>query len=123
MKAQVKFVDYSGEMLHQLKSNVSALMIAWGQESVGSIVDNMEKGYGKPIRDTGNLMRDVQYVPENSKPQSVDVGNTLPYSLFIHEVTRRIKTARHYIRDALLGGSFKKRLLDLAVKILPQNMK
>jgi hypothetical protein len=118
----IVFKDNSKEVLDTLHSNVGRLMTAWGQESVGLIVDNMESGYGKPIRVTGDLMRDVQYAPDNSKPDSVDVGNTLPYSVFVHEGTRRIKTPRHYVRDALLSAKAKNSLKALAKQILPEKL-
>ena len=56
------------------------------------------------IRDTGELMRDVSYEVERSGKDTVDVGNSLEYGIFIHEGTSRLDS-RPYIRDALINGS------------------
>lgn len=56
------------------------------------------------IRDTGELMRDVSYEVERSGKDTVDVGNSLEYGIFIHEGTSRLES-RPYIRDALNNGA------------------
>lgn len=48
-------------------------------------------------------MRDVQYKPQNSSQDTVDVGNTLEYSIPVHEGTSRMK-GRPYIKDGIEGG-------------------
>lgn len=116
----VQYRDNSQQVRSQLKRNVRKLMTAWGQEGVGLTVEQMESGYGKPIRDTGNLMRDVSYAVENSGPQSVDVGNTLDYGKYVHDGTSKM-AGRPYLRDGLLGG--KKRLQAIAEEILPEGFR
>lgn len=116
---QVRFDDNSAAVLNRMQQNVRKLMTAWGQEGVGLTVEQMESGYGKPIRDTGNLMRDVSYAVENSGPDSVDVGNTLDYSLYVHDGTSKM-AGRAYLQDGLLGG--RSRLRKIAEEILPEGM-
>lgn len=102
-----------------MQRNVRKLMTAWGQEGVGLTVEQMESGYGKPIRDTGNLIRDVSYAVENSGPDSVDIGNTLEYGPYVHDGTRKM-AGRPYLRDGLIGGT--DRLREIAEEILPEGM-
>ena len=97
----VKFNDNSRDVLDRMKRNKAAALDAVGIKAVGLIVRNMERGYGKPIRQTGDLMRDVS--SEVADENTVKVGNTLKYSLFVHEGTRKMR-GRAYIRDALLNG-------------------
>lgn len=105
------------QVLAQLDRNVQKLLTAWGEEGVSLTVEQMESGYGKPIRDTGNLIRDVSYAVENSGPNSVDIGNTLHYGPYVHEGTYKM-AGRAYLRDGLIGG--KGRLQDVAEEILPE---
>lgn len=116
---QFRIKDNAQEVLRQMRHNVRDLMTAWGQEGVGLTVEQMESGYGKPIRDTGNLMRDVSFAVENSGPDSVDVGNTLEYAPYVHDGTYKM-AGRPYLKDGLLGG--RNRLLKIAEEILPQGM-
>lgn len=94
----VKFIDNSDDVLRKMKENEYVATKAVGIKAVGLIVRNMKSGYGKPIRKTGDLMRDVSYGQVDEK--TVNVGNTLDYSLFVHEGTRKMG-ARHYITDAI----------------------
>ena len=100
----VKFIDNSGKVMQQFQRNKAKATAAVGIKAVGLIVRQMESGYGKPIRQTGDLMRDVSFdvVDENM----VNVGNTLDYSLFVHEGTRKM-AARNYITDSLTTDNGK----------------
>ena len=117
----VKLIDNSSSVKDQLGKNVQTALMAIGTEAVALIRAQMESGYGKPIRDTGNLMRDVQFAVENSEPNSVDVGNTLEYAKYVHDGHNghsiRLKDGswitlpggytpgRPYLKDALLNGT------------------
>ena len=116
---QIKITDNSPNILAQMQRNIRKLMTAWGQEGVGLTVEQMESGYGKPIRDTGNLIRDVSYAVENSGPDSVDIGNTLEYGPYVHDGTRKM-AGRPYLGDGLFGGA--DRLRATAEEILPEGM-
>lgn len=98
---KTEFKDNSREVFDTYNKNKAAALDAIGIKAVGLIVDNMQRGYGKPIRQTGDLMRDVSFEPISD--DALNVGNTLKYSLFVHEGTRKMK-GRAYMRDALLKG-------------------
>lgn len=83
---------------------------AMGNTAADLVRDNMESGYGKPIRDTGALIADVA---SQVNGDVAEVGNTLYYSLFVHEGTRKM-SARHYINDAILNDQAKKKIADAA---------
>lgn len=106
------FVDNSTEVQAQMDVNVTRALEALGVAAVGLIVNNMQMGYRTPIRDTGSLMRDVQYhVSINEKTTAV--GNTLHYGPYVHDGTRYI-TGRPYITDGLTKPSAKMRLKTVA---------
>lgn len=112
VKAEVTFVDNSKNVEAQMSSNISRALDALGVEAVGMIVKQMEKGYGKPIRLTGNLMRDVQYHASINNKE-VAVGNTLSYAPFVHDGTIKMRK-REYITDALTRSDNKQRLKQVA---------
>lgn len=93
----VKFNDYSDEVIRILKANEAAAMAAVGIKAVNLILWQMRQGYGKPIRQTGDLQRDVSFEAVDDK--TVNVGNTLEYAVYVHEGTRKM-AARNYITDA-----------------------
>lgn len=112
IKAEVRFVDNSKNVEAQMSANISRALDALGVEAVGMIVKQMEKGYGKPIRLTGNLMRDVQYHASINNKE-VAVGNTLSYAPFVHDGTQKMHK-REYITDALTRTANKQRLKQVA---------
>lgn len=83
--AGVKVTDNSGQVKQQMRQNVKAALTAMGITGVGLVNRQMQSGYGKPIRDTGDLMRDVSFEVEASGPDSVDIGNSLNYATPVHE--------------------------------------
>lgn len=103
MAVKVKLTDNSKSVLNQMSGNVEAALDAMGTAAVGMIVRQMQSGYGKPIRQTGDLMRDVQYEVDPIR-QITRVGNTLNYSIFVHDGTRRMR-GRPYMTDGLAGKS------------------
>ena len=84
-----------------LRDNVFAALNAAGAEAVSLIRDNMENGYGAPIRKTGALMADVH--AGTPKKDSIEVGNSLYYAPYVHEGTSKM-AGRPYNRDAILNG-------------------
>ena len=117
MPVKVVFKDNSDKVLTQLEGNKKAALNAMGIKAVNLILWQMRQGYGKPIRQTGDLQRDVSYEVENSGKDTVDVGNTLKYAPYVHDGTYKM-AARPYIRDALTGESHKKQLHDVAENAL-----
>ena len=100
----VKFTDNSVKVKQMIEQNKMAALQAMGVKAVGLIVTQMQSGYGKAIRDTGDLMRDVNFEVERSKMDTVDVGNSLEYAPFVHDGTHKM-AARPYIRDAIQNGA------------------
>ncbi len=95
----------------RLRTNVFAALNAAGDKAVSLIRDNMEKGYGMPIRKTGALMADVHAgTPKND---SIEVGNSLYYAPYVHEGTSKM-AGRPYNRDALMNGqdAIKEKIAD-----------
>ena len=97
----VKFDDHSPEAKAKLEQNVKAALYAIGQKGVELTLGQMESGYGKPIRQTGDLMRDVQY--DMRGENTVAIGNSLEYAPFVHDGTYKM-AGRPYLRDAIMGG-------------------
>lgn len=99
-----ELIDYRKEVLDQMNANANRASKAVGVAAVGMVVKQMQSGYGKPIRRTGDLMRDVNYEAEDGETKyTISIGNSLDYAKFIHEGTSRIR-GRAYIRDALMNG-------------------
>lgn len=115
MKIELK--NNAIKVMNTLNGNVNAALQAMGVEAVGMIVDQMQEGYGAPIRQTGDLMRDVNYEVERSGPNTVDVGNSLFYGPFVHEGTRKM-AGRPYIKDALTSPTNVETLQDVAAQEL-----
>lgn len=100
----VKFIDHSEQVKAQMAANKKAALAAMGLKAVELTINQMQSGYSRRIWQTGDLQRDVNHQVENSAPDTVDVGNSLFYAPFVHEGTR-FMDARHYIRDAIMGGA------------------
>ena len=115
MAVQVRITDNSDRVRSQMRGNVKKALTAMGVEAVHLIVNKMQAGYGKPIRQTGDLMRDVSYEVDRSGENTVDVGNTLEYGKYVHDGTYKMR-GRPYIRDALNEGGTA--LLNVAANAL-----
>lgn len=112
MAVRVKLNDNSRAVFRQLDGNVSAALYAMGVKAQNMILYQMRQGFGKPIRQTGDLQRDVQFEVDNAE-QCVRVGNTLNYAPYVHEGTRKM-AARPYIQNALTGESHVQQLQKVA---------
>lgn len=106
MAVRVTFTDNSNKVLTKMEGNTQAALDAMGTACVGYVVGQMQRGYGKPIRQTGDLMRDVRYEVGRSSPDTVDVGNSLKYAPFVHDGTSRMK-GRAYLRDGITSNASK----------------
>lgn len=101
--AEVRITNNTDKIMAQFRLNMKAALQAIGVKAVNLTLQKMKSGYGRPIRKTGDLMRDVTYEVENGLADSVDVGNTLHYATFVHDGTRKM-AGRPYLRDAIIGG-------------------
>lgn len=116
MATQVKLKDNSKIILKTMDGNVEAALSAMGTKAVNLILWQMRQGYGKPIRITGDLQRDVQYEVDTGA-QVVRVGNTLNYAKHVHDGTSRMN-GRPYITDGLTGEGHAKQLKAVAESAL-----
>ena len=89
---------------HKNRSHGKKYINVFGQKLKNDAFVGSDGGTHTAIRDTGELMRDVSYEVERSGKDTVDVGNSLEYGIFIHEGTSRLES-RPYIRDALNNGA------------------
>lgn len=112
MAGQVIFDDNSKRVLTQMDDNVERALTAMGIKAVNLIQKEMRTGFGRPIRQTGELMRDVNYSVD-AQDQTVTVGNSLEYGPYVHEGTSRM-AGRPYILDALIGSIAHKQLQTVA---------
>lgn len=96
---QMVFKDNSKAVFAQLEQNSKAALKAMGIAAINAVGKQMQNGYGKPIRKTGALMRDVR-VEESDAGDHIRIGNTLEYAVHIHEGTSKIK-GRPYIKDGI----------------------
>lgn len=105
----VKFNDNSEKAMAMLQANARAALAAMGEEAVGATVKQMQSGYGKPIRQTGNLMGSIAHA--KSGDMTEDVGTNVEYATFVHEGTSRM-AGRPYLKDGITGA--KNRLQKVA---------
>lgn len=111
--------DNSEAVMRQLEGNIPLALDAMGIKGVNLILRQMRQGYGKPIRKTGDLQRDVQYAVDGN---DLIWGNTLDYSIFVHEGTRKMQ-ARHYMRDALFSRNNIEKLITVGDEYLSRGFK
>lgn len=115
MPLGVKYTDHSGDVSARMRQNTQRALEAMGLKAVELVVGQMENGYNRRIWRTGDLMRDVNHEVGRSGENTVDVGNSLEYALYVHDGTRRM-AARPYITDAIAGG--KRELRETAADYL-----
>ena len=108
MIVRVKLKEHSEDVLNLLEQNVPKALTAAGIKAVNLILWQMRQGFGRPIRKSGDLQRDVNYKVRGAD-HAVDIGNSLEYSTFVHEGTRRMP-ARPYITRALTGDDHEDQL-------------
>ena len=105
----VVFIDNSPRVLAQMGANKKKALAAAGVKAVNLTLWQMRQGYGKPIRITGDLQRDVHAVVGFAGEDTVSVGNSLEYAPFVHEGTYKMK-GRPYLRDGLLARDHPEQL-------------
>lgn len=129
MSIEVKIQANFDQVSQTIEARKKIALTAMGIKAVNLILYKMRQGYGKPIRQTGDLQRDVTY-EINESNDSVEVGNTLEYAPFVHDghaghsvyikdVGWRVLPGGHtpgrpYIRDALTGNDAAEKLRKVA---------
>ena len=115
MATKVTFTSNKAAVQRQMEANIDRALTAMGEEAVGLVVSQMQRGYGKPIRQTGTLMRSI--TNERASPRTEAVGTNVKYATFVHEGTSRMK-GRPYLKDGILNG--QKLLVTVAAETLKQ---
>lgn len=92
-----EFKDYSSSVKSAVEKAKIKALTAIGLAAVEIATDYMQLRYDKPIYQTGDLQRDVNYKvrPDN---EMVDFGNSLEYAPWVHNGTAKM-TARPYLLD------------------------
>lgn len=111
--------DNSEAVLRQMADNIPLALDAMGIKAVNLIVSQMQSGYGKPIRQTGDLQRSITY---KAGENDVVVGTNIEYALFVHDGTRKMK-GRPYIRDALYSREQAEKVFGAAIPYLKKGFK
>lgn len=115
MQIKIKLTDNSTLALAMMRRNRDAALSAMGEEAVGAVVRQMQSGYGKPIRQTGNLMGSIAHA--QSGDMTEDVGTNVEYATYVHEGTSKM-VGRPYITDGITGA--KNRLRKVGEAYLKQ---
>lgn len=89
--------DNSRKVIDKLHDNLPAAMDAMGIKAVNLILWQMQQGYGKPIRQTGDLQRSITYAVDDNV---LTVGTNLEYGIYVHDGTRKMD-GRPFIRDGI----------------------
>lgn len=129
MSIEVTIQANFDQVSQTIEARKKLALSAMGIKAVNLILYRMRQGYGKPIRQTGDLQRDVTY-EVNDGNDSVEIGNTLEYAPFVHDghaghavyikdVGWRVLPGGHtpgrpYIRDALTGNDAAEKLRKVA---------
>ena len=95
-------ISHLEEVLEEARAFARTAAEAMGDTAVQCVRAQMLGGYGHAIRDSGDLMRDVGWHARDET--SVDVGNTLPYAVYVHGGARG-QPARPYLADGILGNA------------------
>lgn len=89
--------DHRGEVRSAVQTSVGFALEAMGRRAVELVRAEMARA---GVRDSGALMDDVGFEVGDG---AVQVGNSLGYSVFVHEGTS-VRPGRAYIRNALAGA-------------------
>lgn len=96
--SSVKFISHKQDVLSAMGTAKKRALTAIGEAAVEVTTDYMQSRYGTPIRQSGDLMRDVNFrVVE--REDKVSIGNSLEYAPWVHNGTASM-SARPYLRDA-----------------------
>lgn len=91
----------AGQLLARVRAGRDDALGVMGQTAAALVKAQLLSGYGRPVRQSGALLADVQWTRDGD---CVRVGNTLPYASVIHNGSRHVR-ARPYLADALAGGA------------------
>ncbi|MBQ2701332.1 MAG: hypothetical protein IJF65_09295 [Clostridia bacterium] len=61
LATKVTFTNNKAAVQQQMEANIDRALTAMGEEAVGLVVSQMQRSYGKPIRQTSTLMRSITH--------------------------------------------------------------
>lgn len=125
--ADVRFTDNSALILRRIGTNSQAAMDEAAEVLVEAVQEKMLYGYtdvhGQPphteIVDTGALFESIQAAVSRDSQNafSVEVGTDVPYAVYVHEGTYKLK-GRPFITDGVLESRERlKEILSTNLKI------
>ncbi|MGN0778885.1 MAG: hypothetical protein ACI4MJ_07050 [Aristaeellaceae bacterium] len=91
--------SHVADIMAQLAHNVPSALDSAGQAAVALVRQQLESGYGEPVKDTGALMASIAHTVDGD---TVHIGSPLSYAGHVHDGTRRMP-GRPFLSDALLG--------------------
>ena len=97
----VKVVNNAANVKNIFVANKKKALVAIGLAAVEVTTDYMQYRYGKPIRQTGDLMRSITSAPEYPNEDSVTIGSNIEYAPWVHDGTFKM-TGRPFLKDAIL---------------------
>lgn len=98
--SNVKFVDNSQQAKRYIENSINKALVAIGQAAVEITVNYMNNKYGKPIYQTGDLIRSITFDADIAGKRVI-IGSNLNYAPWVHFGTAKM-LARPFLRDALL---------------------
>lgn len=118
--------DRSAEVMRKLEGNVKDAMDQMGLKCRNLILFQLQQGFGKPIRITGDLQRSIDYEVDGNVltvgAKADFIGKTsgdkdMSYAIYVHEGTSKM-AGRPYIRNALYSTTQMEKVLTAGAAAL-----
>ena len=94
-------ISHAAEITARLERNAASALDSAGRTASALVREQLQSGYGAPVKDTGALMDSIAFAVEGS---TVRIGTPLPYAACVHDGTSRMP-ARPFLSDGVLGGA------------------
>ena len=113
--------DNSKAVMQKLQANLETALDQMGLKCRNLILYQLQQGFGRPIRKTGDLQRSIDYEVEGNEiivgVRDNFIGKTeddkdMSYGIYVHEGTSKM-AGRPYIRNALFSESRRRRSAPL----------
>lgn len=120
--------DNSQAIMRQLEENIPKALDQMGLKCRNLILYQLQQGFGRPIRKTGDLQRSIDYEVEGNEiivgVKDNFVGKTeedkdMSYGIYVHEGTSKM-AGRPYIRNALFSEEQMRKVIAAGEKALKQ---
>lgn len=94
-------ISHAAEITARLERNAASALDSAGRTASALVREQLQSGYGAPVRDTGALMDSIAHAVEGD---TVRIGSALPYAALVHDGTSRMP-GRPFLADGILGGA------------------